>query len=158
MSVRSGSATRCSIADMFLVRRCPTALLLLLLVVVVANCAAPAAVQKSPIPPSPTTSFDGQYRSTIQVTGMAAQATGTNWCDTTGLPVITVSGGQFSYTVPHPNVPGNPAPTFHASISQDGSFAAGANHGTISGQVRGTHMEGTIDGQGCIYGFTGDRM
>jgi hypothetical protein len=30
--------------------------------------------------------------------------------------------------------------------------------GTISGQVRDTHMEGSIDGSACVYAFTGERM
>ena len=33
-----------------------------------------------------------------------------------------------------------------------------SNNGTISGQVRGTHIEGSIDGAGCRYTFAGDRM
>jgi hypothetical protein len=27
----------------------------------------------------------------------------------------------------------------------------------FSGRVRGTHMEGSIDGVGCLYAFAGDR-
>jgi hypothetical protein len=60
--------------------------------------------------------------------------------------------------VPHPNAPGNPAPTFQAVMARDGSFAGQANDGTISGRVSGTHMEGSINGAACIYAFTGDRM
>ena len=64
----------------------------------------------------------------------------------------------FSYTVPHPNVPGNPTPTFQATMARDGSFSGVATDGTISGQVQESHMEGTINGEGCIYGFAGDRL
>jgi hypothetical protein len=142
------------ITDRLQIRLCSTALLL-----VISGCAGQTAVQQSnTTPPPPVTSHDGSYRSTIRVTGMSRQATGTNWCDTPGQPVIVVANGQFNYAVPHPNVPGNPAPVFSATIAPDGSFSGGATNGTIAGSLSGTHIEGRIDGEGCIYAFTGDRM
>jgi hypothetical protein len=42
-------------------------------------------------------------------------------------------------------------------MAPNGSFLGQTVDGTISGQVHGTHMEGSIDGQGCGYGFAGDR-
>ena len=85
-------------------------------------------------------------------------ASGTNWCQTPGQPIVTISNGQFSYTVPHPNVPGDPSPTFQASMAQDGTFIGQGNGGTISGHVNGTHMDGSIDGSGCVYDFSGDHL
>ena len=128
------------------------------LALMMAACAGTTAVQPSNTTPPPVTSFDGSYADRIRVTGMSAQAAGTNWCETRGQPVITVSNGQFSYAVPHPNVPGNPTPTFAATVAQDGSFNGQANNGTISGQLRGSHIEGSISGEGCNYSFSGDRM
>jgi hypothetical protein len=107
---------------------------------------------------APISSFDGAYRGTIRITSMADEAKGTSWCATPGQPIITVVNGQFGYTVPHPNAPGNPSPTFQATVAQDGSFVGQSNDGTISGRVSGTHMEGRIDGAACIYAFAADRM
>jgi hypothetical protein len=48
-------------------------------------------------------------------------------------------------------------PTFMATMAQDGSFSGQSVDGTIAGQVSGAQMTGTINGQGCIYGFSGNR-
>ena len=134
------------------VRLCPIVAMLL-----IAGCAGPMGTIHSDTVPAPVvTSFDGSYRTTIRVTNSAVKET--PWCDSPGQPVITVANGQFSYAVPHPNVPGNPAPSYPATFAQDGTFYGQVVSGTISGQVRGTHMEGSIDGQGCVFAFTGDRI
>jgi hypothetical protein len=72
-------------------------------------------------------------------------------------PPASVSSfdGSYRNTI---RVTGNPTPTFQAAMSLDGSFSGQANNGTIAGQVRGPHIEGTINGEGCIYAFTGDRI
>ena len=155
VDVRSSRARGYKVADNMRIRPWSAALMLM-----IAGCAGPTAVQesKAPAPPPVIVSFDGSYRTTIRVTGMAAEAQGTNWCETPGQPVITVSSGQFSYAIPHPNVPDNPTPVFQAALAQDGSFAGGANNGTIAGQVRGPRIVGTINGEGCVYAFAGDRI
>jgi hypothetical protein len=141
------------IADMPKVRLYPLVVLLM-----TAGCAGPLGTIHSATPTSSVTSFDGSYRSTIRVTGTAAEANGTNLCDSPGQPVITVANGQFTYAVPHPNTPGNMTTSFPATMAQDGSFSGQVTDGTIAGQVRGTHMEGHINGQGCVYAFAGDRV
>lgn len=133
-------------------RLCSMVLLLL-----IAGCAGPMGTIHSDTTAPAVTSFDGAYQSTIRITDTAGEVKGNNWCDTPGQPVITVSNGQFSYAVPHPNAPGNPTPTFQATLAQDGSFSGQVVSGTMSGRVSGTHMAGSIDGQGCVYAFTGDR-
>ena len=153
MNVRSSRATGYRIVDMPQVRLCPMVLLL-----IVAGCAGSMGTIRPDTAAAPITAFDGSYRNTISVTSSATVAQGTSWCDTPGQPVITVANGQFSYAVPHPNMPGNATPIFQAAMAQDGSFAGNSNGGTISGQVRGTHIEGNIDGAGCRYTFAGDRM
>jgi hypothetical protein len=153
MNVQLRRARRHRVADSLPIRLWSVALML-----IIAGCAGPMEVQQSKAPPPLITSFDGSYRTTIRVTGMAGEAKGTNWCETPGQPVITVSNGQFDYAIPHPNVPGNPTPTFQAAMAQDGSFAGEANNGTIAGQVRGPRIEGTVNGEGCIYAFSGARM
>jgi hypothetical protein len=130
----------------------------MILLLMLAGCAGSMGTMHANTATAPATSFDGTYQSTIRITSSADEAKGTSWCVTPGQPLITVANGQFSYTVPHPNAPGNPAPTFQAVIARDGSFAGQANDGTISGRVSGTHMEGSINGAACIYAFTGDRM
>jgi len=152
MSTRSTHAEKNIVSDKIQVGLYPIALVLM-----IAGCASPTVAPQSNAPPLPITSFDGSYQSSIRVTGMSGEAKGTNWCETPGQPAIVVSNGQFTYAVPHPNVPGNPTPTFTAAIAQDGSFSGSANDGTISGKVTGTHIEGRIDGAGCIYAFAGDR-
>lgn len=135
------------------VRLCPMILMLM-----IAGCAGSMGTIHTATVAAPVTAFDGSYQSTIRITTAAEETKGSSWCETPGQPIITVANGQFRYAVPHPNAPGNPSPTFQATMAQDGSFAGQANDGTISGQVRGTHMEGSIDGAGCIYAFTGDRI
>ena len=107
---------------------------------------------------APVTSFDGSYRSTLGITSAAEEVKGSSWCVSPGQPIVTVANGQFSYTVPLPNGPGHPAPTFQAIVVQNCSFAGQGNDGTISGRITGTHMEGSIDGSASIYAFAGDRM
>jgi len=105
----------------------------------IAGCAGPmGTIHTDTVPAPAATSFDGTYRSTIRVTKGVGQ---TSWCDTPGQPVITVANGEFSYATPHPNVPGNPTPSFPATFAPDGTFYGAIISGTISGQVRDTHME-----------------
>jgi len=155
MSERSNRANRYKVSDMLQVRLWP--LVLMLTMTACAGSMGEPKVDTATVAP-PVTAFDGSYRSTIRVTGSFGATQTTSWCDTPGQPIITVANGQFSYAVPHPNVPGNPAPAFPATMAQDGSFYGQLVGGTISGQVRGTHMEGSIDGSACLYAFTGDRM
>jgi hypothetical protein len=150
----SPRSTRCAakygIVAMPLVRLCSMVAML-----PIAGCAGPMGTIHTDTVPTPVvTSFDGTYRSTIRVTKGFGQ---TSWYDTPGQPVITVANGEFSYATPHPNVPGNPTPSFPATFAPDGTFYGEIISGTISGQVRDTHMEGSIDGRACLYAFTGER-
>ena len=119
--------------------------------------ASVAAISDGETPPVVT--FDGTYRSQIRVTGSFGSGKDvSSWCDSPGQASITVANGQFTYEVPHPNVPGNATPVFPATIAGDGSFRGEIVAGIISGQVRGTHMEGQIDGSACRYAFSADRV
>ena len=131
----------------------------MVLMLLMASCAGPMGVIRSDTAAAPpVSSFDGSYQSTIRIIATAGAAEGTNWCDTPGQPVINVANGQFGYDVPHPNAPFAMTANFAATMAKDGSFSGQAVSGTISGRVSGTHMEGNIDGQGCLYAFTGDRI
>jgi hypothetical protein len=153
MSVRSSRSTRQRVAALPQV-----SLYVMVLMPVLVGCAGSMGTIHADTATAPVASFDGAYRSTIRITSEAVEAKGTSWCITPGQPVITIANGQFSYTVSHPNAPGNPAPTFQATVARDGSFVGQGNDGTISGRVSGTHMEGSIDGAACNYAFAGDRM
>ena len=104
------------------------------------------------------TAYDGSYRTTIRPTNASKAAAGSSWCESSPELVATVSGGDLAYSVPHPNVPGNPTPDFLATFAADGSFSGQVNDGTISGRVTGSQIEGRIDGAACSYAFTGQRM
>jgi hypothetical protein len=94
---------------------------------------------------------------TLRMTGSTGAARTSNWCDSPGQPTVTVANGQFTFAVPHPNVPGNATPQYSATFAADGSFSGEITAGSISGSVTGTHMQGQIQGTGCLYEFTGDR-
>ena len=153
MSVNSDRGERFRVAAVPQVRCCTMVWMLM-----ITGCAGSMGTMHADPITMPVMSFDGAYRGTIRMTPSAGDAKGISWCQTAGQPVITVANGQFSYAVPHPNVPGNPTPSFQATMARDGSFSGQGNEGTISGNVHGTHMEGSIDGSGCIYAFTADRI
>lgn len=125
----------------------------------VTGCAGPMG----PIRPEAThvvavTAYDGSYRTSIRTTNSSQAAMGSSWCQTSPQLIATVSGGDLTYSVPHPNVPGNPTPAFVATFAADGSYSGQVNDGTISGRVTGSQIEGRIDGAACSYAFTGQRM
>ncbi len=124
----------------------------------IAGCAGPMGPVRSSSTAASVNAYDGSYQVSIGVTAMAAEAKGTNWCDTPGQPVLTVANGQFNYSLEHPNVPGNMTTSFAATMAQDGSFSGQSMDGSIKGQVSGSHIDGSINGQGCVYAFSGDRM
>jgi hypothetical protein len=130
----------------------------MVLLLMIGGCAGPMGTIHSDTPTTPpVTAFDGTYRDTIRSIGVAGAAEGSSWCDTPGQPIITVQNGQFTYTVPHPNVTTSLMTAFPATIAPDGSFYGEIITGSLSGRVDGTHIEGKIDGSACIYTFSGDR-
>ncbi|HEX4171525.1 MAG TPA: hypothetical protein VHY82_03510 [Acetobacteraceae bacterium] len=137
----------------------PVATRPLALLLAIAGCAGPmGTIHTGATPAQPPTAFDGSYRTTIRLAGGSAAGQGQNWCQTPGQSVLTVTQGEFSYPVAHPNAPGQPTTVFQATMASDGSFAGQGVGGSVSGHVSGSHIEGRIDGQGCIYDFAGDRM
>src|SRR5580698_276966 len=126
MSIGSRRAARRRIAGMPEVTRCT-----MVLVLATAGCAGSMGTMHPDRTAAPVTAFDGTYQTTIHLTSAAAEAKGTDWCQTPGQPIVTVANGQLSYTVPHPNIPGNPSPTFEATIATGGTFIGQGNDGTI---------------------------
>jgi hypothetical protein len=146
-----------------------TSLAALALVMLVSGCAGsmgtmrggpsmPAAEAVANAATAPVTAFDGSYRVTLRSTGSAGAAGNTSWCASPGQPTITVTNGQFSYAVPHPNVPGNATPVYSATIEADGTFYGTIVAGSLSGMVQGTRIQGRIDGSGCLYELSGTRV
>jgi hypothetical protein len=124
----------------------------------VSGCAGPMGTLRGvPPPPAPVTTFDGSYRMTLSAAGSFGSAQRNTWCESPGQARLTVASGQFSYAVPHPNVPGNPTPVYPATLSDDGSFTGQIVAGTIAGRIQGSRIEGSIDGSACLYSFTGER-
>lgn len=124
-----------------------------------AGCAGPMGPLRAPAKQAaPVTTYDGTYRTTLRSTNSTRAALGSSWCDAPPEVVATVAAGDLTYSVPHPNVPGNPTPAFEATFAADGSFAGQVNDGTLSGRVTGSQIEGRIDGAACSYAFTGQRV
>jgi hypothetical protein len=128
-----------------------------LLIVSLAGC------QRGPAPsatltPLLTTVFDGTYRATVSVTKVGSGAD-PNWCQTQAPSSINVVADQFSLALPHPNVPGNPTPTFAVAIAPDGSFQTQSVDGTASfaGRVSGARLQGSVNMAGCQYAVSAER-
>jgi len=149
MSDRASRATRYRITDMPKVGLWPITVMLL-----TAGCAGSMGTIHTNPAPVPVATFDGSYRDTIRIASTTVVAF---WCDTPGQPFITVANGQFTYVVPHINVIGSPAAMFPAVMAPDGSFQGNTNDGVITGHIDGTHIEGRLDGEVCIYTFSGER-
>ena len=131
----------------------------IIMLVTMAGCAGPMGPLQPGTPPAPAvTAYDGSYQTTIRSTNTSRAALGSSWCDTPPQIVATVANGNLTYSVPHPNVPGNPTPSFQATFAADGSFSGQVNDGTVTGRVTGGQMEGRIDGAACNYAFSGQRM
>lgn len=125
----------------------------------VGACAGPmGTLHSDQIVTPPVTAFDGSYRNTIRVAGAFGQAQTTAWCDTPGQPVVTVANGRLNYSVPHPNVPGEPVTVFTATLAKDGSFSGDQILGMMTGEVQGNRIIGRIDGSACLYEFSGMRV
>ena len=107
----------------------------------------------------PATAFDGSYANTLRLAQSFGGGKDVNeWCTSPGQPLITVENGQFTYSVSHPNVPGNATPIYPAIMAADGSFYGAITAGVISGRVSGKQIEGKIDGSACVYAFSGNRI
>lgn len=130
-----------------------------LLIALLAGCQRAGPPPSATLPPLFTTVFDGTYRATVSVTKTGSGADPT-WCLTQPPASITVAGDRFSLALPHPNVPGNPTPTFAVAVAPDGSFEAQSLNGTasFSGRISGAHLQGTVNMTGCEYGVQADRV
>ena len=119
-----------------------------------------------PAPPAPQpvpVSYDGNYRGTIRVKTHTLGGPNSNWCDTPAKISISVRQNTFKYLLAHPNLPPDPdlSPTIEvSSISPDGSFDGYPVNGgpEMFGTITGSHMQGEIQGLGCSYIFSAERV
>jgi hypothetical protein len=126
-------------------------------VITLVGCSSPPKPASSGAPSStPSVSWDGAYRGTIQITGLGS-GIDKKWCETDPQMAVQVTAGKFSYAMPHPNAPENPTPVYSTIIASSGSFRSEIGSGVMTGQVVGSHMTGMIDGSVCVYSFTMDR-
>jgi hypothetical protein len=128
-----------------------------LLIASLAGC-QPAPAPSTSLPALPASAFDGTYRTTVSVTAVGPGAD-PRWCQTQAPASLDVVANRFSLSLPHPNVPGNPTPTFAVAVAPDGSFQAPSVDGTASfvGQISGARLRGTVNMAGCQYAVSGDR-
>lgn len=129
-----------------------------LMTVSLAACQQPGPPPSSKLAPLLTTVYDGMYRPTVSVTKSGSGVDRT-WCQTTPPEALRVSGDRFNLAIPHPNVPGNPTPTFAVAIAPDGSFQTQSLDGTASfaGHISGGHLQGVVNMTGCEYAVSADR-
>ena len=134
-------------------RRLRTVIQIAILCQLLSACAR----EPPPLPLLPTNAFDGRYVGTVSISSTTA-AVPRDYCSTDSRLVLQVRNNTFSYQMPHPNVPGNPTPSYTGFIYPDGRLQGQSGvTGIMSGRVTGPHMEGVIQGSGCDYAFTADR-
>jgi hypothetical protein len=111
----------------------------------------------------PVASSDGRYQGSVQVTGVDSGGD-ISWCETDRKLSWQVTNHMFTYVQPHPNAP-HPASVdtrttaYSGAISSDGSIRGTSNYsGAIEGRLTGSHMTGSINGAGCQYSFSADRI
>jgi hypothetical protein len=127
-------------------------------IALLAGCQQAGPPPSATLRPLLTTVFDATYRATVSVTKTGSGADPA-WCQTQPPASINVVGDRFTLALPHPNVPGNPTPTFAVAIAPDGSFQTQSVDGTASfaGQISGGHLRGTVNMTGCEYAVAADR-
>jgi hypothetical protein len=108
---------------------------------------APAAVQQ----PSRPVSVNGIYNGVTQLVEGAAMS-----CGTQDILTLRVVDNAFDYTLNQPQVPWQPARSFHVPIRSDGSFQSQSGAAFIRGTVSNGHMAGDIVGDACSYHFEAD--
>ena len=126
-------------------------------VIAIAGCnSPPPSVSSGPTAPPASVSWDGAYQGAVQITGLGSGIQ-KDWCETNPQMTVQVAGNKFTYTMPHPNTPGEPTMVYSASIAPDGSFRSDIGTGVMTGRVAGSRMTGLIDGSACVYSFAMDR-
>lgn len=138
----------------------------IILIIAVGGCAASGPPATSPSPPPVRVSVDGDYRGTIQLTSASSLISGaqSNWCNTPPALDLSLRNNTFSFVLAHPNIPKDSgyslSPTFSVAVAPDGSFDATSQNGEseMVGRITGSRMTGQINGTGCAYSFSAERI
>ncbi len=126
--------------------------------VTLAGCYPPPLA--TPTPPSRITTkiYDGNYRGIVALTYVAPGAE-RGWCETQPQVTFTIAEGVLSYAQPHPGYPGAPVVTYNATVTADSQFSGLSDrNGIITGSVADTHVTAQLDGLGCGYSLSGDKI
>jgi hypothetical protein len=101
------------------------------------------------------TQFDGVFQGTIQLTSVGPGVP-RNWCQPVRKgTILRVSNGSIHYALPYASLK---TQTFSIPVASDGLFTgSGSMYATMSGQVTGNQISGTIVGQGCSWAFSARR-
>ena len=131
------------------------------------SCTAPPSPSASPAGGvSQISSYDGHYQGTVQATA-AGSGIDPAQCATDSRIAFDVSNGRFVYDQTHPRVAGtspgltaaNTTTAYTATIAPNGTFSGGSERGgTIFGTIKGSHMNGDVQGLLCRYSFFADRI
>jgi hypothetical protein len=123
----------------------------------VSGCYPPPLSTPAAVTPTVTSTYDGTYRGSVQLTSVAQMAQRT-WCETVPQATVQISNGSLTYAQPHPNYPGSPVITYSATVTNNSQFVGTSDkNGTITGQITSTHLTGTLDGLGCSYTLDAER-
>jgi hypothetical protein len=118
-----------------------------------------AACGQKPPPPLPVVYYDGQFRGSIHLTGVASGAD-KSWCEASPQFSVEVVQNAFTFTQQHPQTPnGGGGSTYLVTVARDGTFQGeSSSTGLMTGKIDGTQMTGNVDGIGCAYQFTATRL
>jgi hypothetical protein len=99
------------------------------------------------------TQFDGVYRGAVQIMSTGPEIP-RDWCQpASDHMILRVTNDAINYTLSYANIPG--PQTFSVPIASNGSFSGvGSRYATMSGQVSGDQISGTITGEGCEFTFS----
>ena len=122
------------------------------------GCFPPPLSTPTVVTPTVTNAYDGTYSATVQLTSVAPMAH-QSWCTTDTQAAVQITGGTLTYTQPHPGVPDTPVVTYTATVTTDSKFnGTSSESGTITGVISGAQLSATLDGLGCFYTLTAERI
>ena len=81
------------------------------------------------------------------------------WCDTAREVSADIRGGSMTFSQQFPNVTGAPVVTYIAKVLSNATLSGSAERGgTITGKIDGRRLTADIEGLGCSFTLTADRI
>ena len=115
------------------------------------GCYPPPLSTPTVVEPAVTSIYDGTYRGSVQLTGVAPMAQQA-WCRADAQGSLQITDGSLSYMQAHPGYPDAPLITYTGTVTNDSKINGTSDmNGTITGQIVGAHLSATLDGLGCYY-------